>query len=131
MKKDEFTEEDLMKFFEKYDQGGKFPAKEFEKIVFDSRFPQHLFESAKEKLKEIHEERERYKIVWQLRNENHEKQIKIVKETLEIVRSGKEKQEAERILVLEEQLNNLKVSLDKLEKELEEYEKKYRRNSKD
>ena len=131
MKKDECTKEDLMKFFEKYDQGGKLPAREFEKIVFDSRFPQHLFESANEKLKEIQEERERYKIVWQLRNENYEKQIIIVNETLEILRSGKEVQESERILVLEDQLNELKVSLDTLEKELEEYEKKYRRNSKD
>jgi hypothetical protein len=131
MKKDEFTEEDLMKFFKKYDQGAKFPANEFEKIVFDTRFPQHLFENAKVKLEEIHAARERYKTVWQLRNENYKKQLKIAKEILKILRSGKEEQEANTVLVLENQLNELKVLLNTLEKELKEYEKKYSRSSKD
>lgn len=124
MKNDEFTEEDLIRFFEKYDQGGKIPAKEFEKIVFDTRFPEHLFESAKEKLKELNESRERYKIVWQLSLENYNEQIKILQEIIEIVRSGKEEEETERVLVLEDKVKELKISLKTIEEELEELVKK-------
>ena len=122
MSNKEFTKQELVELLNKYEVNGKVSFDDLGQIVFDSKFPDELFQNAKEEIIAARNDERRLKELVEIFLPKAQKALVLQQEVVVLCENRLEN--LARITSLKKQISDLEIEIAPIEKELHEVKKR-------